>query len=145
MKLKIGQFCLLLAALIATFTAMAHLSCIVLGPECYRAQMAPQSIVESAVNGTLLAPLGTVVVSLLFMLCSIYSLSRAKIIRPLPLTNLAIVILAAICVIRGLLAFQLKIRHPELVGVPELISSFIWFVSGLLFWFGHRLSPSISE
>lgn len=144
MKSIVGLSCLLLAAIVATLTAVAHLSCIPLGPACYEAQLAPHIIVESAIDGTLLAPIATLLVSLLFLLCSAYALSRAGLIRRLPLTNLAMVTLAVLCIIRGLLAFQLKIRHPELVNSTELVSSVIWFISGLLFWFGHVFFPRVS-
>ncbi|MCG9760221.1 MULTISPECIES: hypothetical protein [unclassified Pseudoalteromonas] len=37
---------------IAIFTAVAHLSCIYLGASCYRAQLAPTDIIDSAIAGT---------------------------------------------------------------------------------------------
>jgi len=85
MNKKYGKFLLFLVAIIAIGTAIAHMSCIVLGPQCYAVQMAPAEIIQSAKDGTLLAPLGTFIISLLFVVVALYALSSAKIIRRLPL------------------------------------------------------------
>lgn len=63
MNAKHGIVLLVVAALVAFFTALAHLSCIYFGPQCFSVQMAPPIIVESARRGTLLAPIATVVVA----------------------------------------------------------------------------------
>ncbi|EWH08387.1 hypothetical protein DS2_17637 [Catenovulum agarivorans DS-2] len=76
-------------ALIAVFTAIAHMSCIYLGPSCYQAQMAPPDLIESAQNGTLLAPIATVIVSALFLICGLFALSAAQIITRLPFLTAA--------------------------------------------------------
>ena len=47
--------------------------------------MAPVSVIESAKAGTLLAPLGTIVVSAIFIVFGCYALSGATLIRRLPL------------------------------------------------------------
>ena len=66
MGFKFGVISLVCAAVIAISTALAHLSCLYFGPECYAIQMAPPVIVESAKAGTLLAPLGNLLVSSIF-------------------------------------------------------------------------------
>ena len=66
MSKRVGIVALSLAASIALFTVIAHMSCIFLGPACYQAQMAPPIIVQSAIDGTLIAPIGTTFISLLF-------------------------------------------------------------------------------
>lgn len=139
MSLNIGPFLLGIAAVVALFTALAHLSCIVLGPTCYEAQLAPPQIVQSAIDGTWIAPVGTVAISALFLLCAAYALSRAGFIRQLPLVGLASITIVILCILRGLLTFQLKYRHPELVDTYNFIIGSVWFITGLLFWFGHKL------
>ena len=89
-KNKVGQLFLCIVAGIAILTAIAHISCVFLGENCYRSQLAPEVIIQSAVNGTLLAPVGTTFISLLFLLCAIYALSAANIIIKLPLLKTAI-------------------------------------------------------
>lgn len=143
MKRKIGVVLLVLAALIAMGTAAAHLSCIYLGPECYAAQMAPPPIVESAINGTYLAPIGTIFASAVFVILGLYALSGAgftgKLIDKLPLVNYAIYSITTLCIIRGLLPLQLWLRHPEKVNDTVLYVGIVWLITGLLYLVGYRI------
>lgn len=143
MKRKIGVVLLVLAALIAMGTAAAHLSCIYLGPECYAAQMAPPPIVESAINGTYLAPIGTIFASAVFVVLGLYALSGAgftgKLIDKLPLVNYAIYSITTLCIIRGLLPLQLWLRHPEKVNDTVLYVGIVWLMTGLLYLVGYRI------
>ena len=75
MKSKLGLLLLVLAVLITMGTGTAHLSCIYFGPQCYAAQIPPAIIVESAVNGTYLAPTGTMFVSGIFIVLGLYELA----------------------------------------------------------------------
>jgi|GEM_PF-702795 len=138
MKTKIGMLFLLLAALIAISTALAHLSCIYLGAECYAAQMAPQQIIDSAIKGTYLAPIGTLFASATFVMMGLYALSGAGIIRQLPLTKYTIYTIATLSIIRGILPLQLWVRHPERVSDLVLTIGIVWLVAGLLYLLGYR-------
>lgn len=133
-----GTVFLIVAALIVMGTAIAHLSCIVLGPQCYSLQMAPPSIIDSAQQGTLLAPLGTVLVSSVFVAFGLYALSAARIIRKLPLLNLAIYAISILFVIRGLLPTQLWLRHPERVSDAIVYVGCAWLATGLMYFLGYR-------
>ncbi|MDP4537415.1 hypothetical protein Q3O60_14575 [Alkalimonas collagenimarina] len=145
MHTKQGIFLLIIVAIIAIATASAHLSCIYFGPQCYSAQMAPSAIVESAKSGTLLAPLGTIAVSILFVTLAAYALSAARLIRQLPLLNTGIYLIAALCIIRGILPLQLWLRHRSIVNEIELYVGFIWLAVGLFCFFGFRAmnKPSV--
>jgi hypothetical protein len=140
---QVGVVFLVLAALVAMGTAAAHLSCIYLGPECYAAQMAPQQIVESAINGTYLAPVGTVFASGIFVVLGLYALSGAgftgMLIDKLPLVNYAIYTIATLCIIRGVLPLQLWLRHPEKVNDTVFYVGIVWLVTGLLYLVGYRI------
>lgn len=81
MNNRIDTYLLILAAAISIVTAMTHLSCLILGPQCYAAQMAPKVIITSAQNGTMFAPIANIMISSLFIICGIYALSAAKVIR----------------------------------------------------------------
>jgi len=135
---KHGVVFLVVAALIAIFTAFAHLSCIYFGPQCYSAQMAPPVIIESAKAGTLLAPIGTIFVSSLFILLGCYALSGAKIIRKLPFLKVAIYGIAFLCIVRGILPLQLWLRQPDKVADAVLYVGLVWLLTGLLYMFGYR-------
>lgn len=139
MQAKFGIVALILAAVIAILTAIAHLSCIVLGPECYSIQMAPEPIVESAKTGTLLAPLGTVFVAFIFISFGLYALSAAKLFYPLPKVKLVVHVIGFACVIRGVLPIQLWLRKPEKITEPVLYVGIVWLVVGIFYLLGHHL------
>ena len=75
-----GFVALLLGALIAIVTAVAHMSCIVIGPSCFKAQLAPPHIVRSAMEGTSTAVIETIIVSSLFLACAFFAISGAAVI-----------------------------------------------------------------
>ncbi len=136
--MKYGVIFLVIAAMIAIGTALAHMSCIFLGPECYATQMAPPQIVESAKNGTLLAPLGTIFISSIFVVLGLYALSGAQFIRKLPLLNIGLYTIASLCIIRGVLPLQLWLRHPEKVSDLVFYVGVVWLLTGFLYLFGYR-------
>ena len=133
-----GVILLVIAAAIAFLTALAHLSCIYFGPQCYEIQMAPPDIVESARAGTLLAPVGTILVAMIFVVLGCYALSGAKLMRELPLLKFGVYTIAVICIIRGILPLQLWLRHPEKVNAAVLLAGFIWLGVGLCYLLGYR-------
>lgn len=139
MKSKSGKILLTLAAMIVIGTAFAHLSCIFLGVKCYSVQMAPQQIVESAKNGTYLAPVANIIVSSIFVTWGLYALSGAGIIRKLPLLNLVINSISILCIVRGLLPLQLWLRHPERIGDLDIYYGIGWLITGLLYLFGYLM------
>ena len=138
MSTKQGAVLLFIAGVIAVLTAFAHLSCIFLGPQCFETQMAPVSVIESAKAGTLLAPLGTVVVSTVFIVFGCYAFSGATLIRRLPLLSFGIYAIAAACIIRGILPIQLWIRQPDRVTDTVLIGGGVWLLVGLCYFFGYK-------
>ncbi len=139
---KSGVTLLVIAALIMGFTAIAHLSCIYFGPQCYSAQMAPPVIVESAKAKTLLAPLGTIFVSSIFLVLSAYALSGAGIVRKLPLLKLIVYGVGTLCIIRGILPIQLWLRHQEKVSEFVLVVGVAWLIVGLCFIVGFRATST---
>ena len=117
-------------------TAIAHLSCLVLGPECFKAQLAPASLVASAEAGTLFAPLATIFVSLLFLLASAYALSAMGVIPLLPLTTMALAVLAVLCLLRGFATIPLAFLLSELMTPFSVVAGVLWLVVGLCYGYG---------
>ncbi|MCO7187895.1 MULTISPECIES: hypothetical protein [unclassified Pseudoalteromonas] len=138
MSRRYGIVLLLLATLTAFLVAVAHMSCIYFGPQCYAAQMAPPFVVESARAGTLMAPLLTLAVSAIFILLGCYALSAARFIRRLPFLRLGIYSISAVCIVRGVLPIQLFFRYPEKISDPVLIAGIVWLLVGLCYLFGFR-------
>lgn len=132
-----GKIALILAAVISIVTAISHLSCIFIGPVCFEAQMAPHEIVKSAINGTMLAPIATLIVSGLFISCGICSLSGAGIIKKLPYINFLLVLISALCIFRGISTVPLSFLFPEMVSAFSILAGSIWFFTGLLFAYGY--------
>jgi len=135
----LGKLALVVVSIIAVLTACAHMSCIVLGENCFRAQMAPEIIVKSAVDGTWLAPIGTTLVSGLFLTCAVYALSAAKYIKHVPFTKAAIYAIAGLCLLRGAATLPLSIIHFDKMTTFAYIAGIIWFISGVLFVAGYLL------
>ena len=128
---------LLGAAAIAVITAVAHLSCIFFGPKCYEAQMAPPQIIQSSIDGTLLAPIGTIFVSLLFLSCALFAISGAGYIKKLPLLNKALLCISVLCILRGLMTIPLSFLFPEMVSSFSIIAGCTWFTAGILYFYGY--------
>jgi hypothetical protein len=133
-----GIVTLLVAAFIASGTAIAHLSCIFLGPTCYKAQMAPPQIVQSAIDGTLVAPIGTVVVSLLFLTCALFAVSGAGYIKRLPFLNSALITISILCIVRGISTIPSSYLFPEMVSSFSIMAGVVWFFVGVLYLYGYR-------
>jgi hypothetical protein len=140
-KSTCGIIFLVLAALIAIGNAVAHMSCLYFGPDCYAVQLAPAQLVESAKNGTYLAPIGAVVVSVIFVFWGLYALSAAGVVRKLPFLKFAIYAISILCIIRGILPLQFWLRHPEKINDAAFYYGIAWLITGLLFWFGYKLAP----
>ena len=139
MNKKTGIVLLIAGSAVAIATALAHLSCLYFGPEFYAAQMAPPAIVESAQQGTWLAPVGNIFVSSLFLLMAAYALSGAGIFAKLPLLKPAMYTIAVLCIIRGVLPIQLWLRKPDRVTDEVLIVGLVWLLTGFLYLFGFRI------
>lgn len=135
---KTAKLSLLIGGSIAFFTAIAHTSCIFLGPTCFEAQMAPPELVQSSKKGTLLAPIATLAISGMFVLCGLYALSGAKIIKQIPLTYLALVVISGLSIIRGLSTIPLSFIFPEMVSGFSIFAGVIWFLTGLLYAYGFK-------
>ena len=140
----IARIGLVLGALIAIFTAIAHMSCIYFGPACFEAQMAPSEIVQSAIDGTWVAPVGTLLVSSIFLLCAAYALSAAKLLKTLPFLRLGMYVISLGCIFRGVATLPLSFAFPEMVSAFSIISGLVWLLSGFLFLFGYRYSGRVT-
>jgi hypothetical protein len=133
-----GVILLISVAILAFFTALAHMSCIVLGPECYRAQMAPEYLITLSSTDPWRAAFETTLVSLLFVATAAYCLSGANVIRRLPLLKQAIITLSVICTLRGVATLPLSLLFPDQVTTFSMIAGSLWLLAGLFCFFGYR-------
>ena len=135
MKFSVSEKFLIIGGLIAGFAALWHLLMIIGGPNWYAFSRAPLYIVESAKEGTFIAPVGAVAIAVLMFICTAYAFSGAGVFGKIPLLKLALPTISLICLVRGLyispIFFQLKA-----LGAWHLIASAIWFFVGICFLFG---------
>jgi len=124
---------LISAGIIALLAAIWHLLCIFGGPSWFAFARAPQAIIDSAHQGTLLAPIGTIIVASLMFSCSIFAFSAAGIIAKVPLLKPALMTIATLCTLRALVALPMIVTT---LDVWEMVASTVWFYVGLCFIIG---------
>jgi len=135
---------LISAGVIASASAIWHLLCILGGPSWFAFARAPQQIIESAQQGTSLAPLGTIVVAGLMFACSIFAFSATGIIRKVPLIKSALITIAILCTLRGLIAIPVLIQATG-IDTWEVIASTVWFYVGVCFTLGSIEQYTLSK
>lgn len=126
---------LISAGVIAAASAVWHLLCILGGRSWFVFARAPQQIIESAQQGTLLAPIGTVIVASLMFACTIVAFSAVGLIRKVPLLKPALITISLLCTLRGLIAIPF-LMTPTGLDVWEVIASSVWFYVGICFIVG---------
>lgn len=141
LEIDIRKKFLILGGVISAFTAVWHLLMIVGGPTWYAFARAPIYIVESAQEGTLLAPTSAIAIAVLMFICSVYSFSGAGLMRKIPLLMPALVIISIICLARGLYVLPLFFSM-EILGIWHLVASSIWLFVGMCFLMGFSASVS---
>ncbi len=131
-----------LAGIIALIGVAIHIAAIFGGASWYAYFGAPASVVQSARDGTWLAPVGALVIAGLMAICAAYAFSALGVIRRLPLLRTGLVCMAVICLLRSLVLWPLMINHPELRNTFEIVAAIVWGVAGVGFAFGYRLVQS---
>jgi len=125
---------LLLGALISACAAIWHLLCIIGGPSWFEFARAPKELVESAKQGTWLAPVGAIFIAVLMFTCSLYALSATRIIKKLPLIKTALVVISSLCLVRGLIVVPYLMKFG--FDMWEFIAAIVWFFVGLCYLIG---------
>ena len=128
-----------LAAIIALIGVIIHIAAIFGGTSWYIYFGAPPSVVESARNGTWLAPVSTLIITSLMAICAAYAFSALGVVRRLPFLRTGLAGMAIICLLRSLVLWPLMINHPELRNTAEVVGSIVWGFAGLGFMSGWRL------
>lgn len=123
---------LISAGVIASLSAIWHLLCIFGGPSWFAFARAPQQIINSAEQGTLLAPFGTVVVACLMFACSIFAFSATGLIGKVPLLKSALITIALFCTLRGIFGIPTFVNSMG-VDLWQVIASTVWFYVGVCF------------
>lgn len=85
---------------------------------------------KSAEQGTLLAPIGTVVVASLMFACSIFAFSAAGGNSQRSSTQISFNYIAVLCTFRGLIAIPTFVTSTGL-DIWQIIASAEWFYGGI--------------
>ena len=83
--------------------AAVHVAALAGGPEWVAFVGAPRAVVESARDGTWLAPAGALGIAALLAIWALYAFSGARWLRPLPLLQPVLAVVAVIFLLRGAL------------------------------------------
>ncbi|MEO3679749.1 hypothetical protein ABGI61_12005 [Rheinheimera sp. FR7-31] len=127
----------LLAAAICCFAAaLAHLGCIVFGGDWYRFFGAGEQMARMAEQGLWYPTVVTAVIVLLLLVWALYALSGAGVIKRLPLTKLALLLINSLFLLRGVAFVGLMPRFPENSLMFWFVSSAICLLIGGLFAVG---------
>jgi len=129
---KVQSKLLISAGIIASASAIWHLLCILGGPTWLAFARAPQQVIHSAQQGTLLAPVSTVVVASLMFACAVFAFSAAGLIRKVPLLKSALITIAVLCTLRGLIAIPTFVNSIGL-DIWQIVASSVWFYVGICF------------
>ncbi len=145
LKFSVKSKLLISAGVIASVSAVWHLLCILGGPSWFAFARAPQQIIDSAHQGSLLAPIGTIIVAGLMFACSVFSFSAVGLIRKVPLLKSALITIATLCTLRGLIAIPTFVTSSGF-DIWQIVASTVWFYVGICFIAGsieqYRLGKS---
>jgi len=135
---------LISGGIIAFASAIWHILCIFGGPSWFAFARAPQFIIDSSQQGTLLAPIGTLIVASLMFACTIFACSAVGLIRKTPLIKTALITIAILCTVRGLIAIPTFVTSTGL-DLWQVIASTVWFYVGVCFIAGSVEQFSVSS
>lgn len=129
-----------LAAAILFVGALLHVGVLIAGPRWIAFVGAPPAVVESAANGTWLAPASTLGIAALLATLAFYALSAAGMLPRLPLARTVLALFAAIFVVRGLIIvpalLEGRVNWAAQVDLFIIVSSALILALGLALCLG---------
>ncbi|MDK2126158.1 hypothetical protein [Parachitinimonas caeni] len=136
---EIESHSLMFAGVGAILGAALHVVALIGGPEWIAFLRAPAAVVESARQGTWLAPVGCLFIAGLMTGCGLYAFSGAGVIGRLPFLRAGLVSIAAVCLLRGMILLPFLLYRPELfdkLPVFDVVASLVWFMIGAAYAIG---------
>ena len=126
--------------------ALAHLAVIAGGPDWYRWFGAGEPMARAAERGNLIPAIAAVGIAAALALSSSYALAGAGLIGRLPLMRLALVVISAILLGRGLAVLVPGAWRPDLTFAFKLWSSLIVLALGACYALGTwQAWPALSN
>ena len=134
--LSVSGQALVLGGALTVVAAVAHLACIAIGPPAYRFMGAGERMARAVEAGKTRPTLVTLAVAVILLLLAAYGFSGTGVIRPLPLTGLALPIISLIYLVRAFAFPLLRPVFPENSTKFWFVSSSICLLLGLLYAVG---------
>ena len=136
---------LIAGGVLSAAAAVLHLAVIVGGPDWYRFFGAGEGMARLAEQGSWTPTAVTIGIAAVLTLWAAYAFSGAGLIRRLPLTRTALVLISAIYLLRGLVLVPAYAINPGGVEPFVLWSSLIVLVYGLAYAAGTWIAwPALS-
>ncbi len=136
LKISVQSKLVISAGVIASASAIWHLLCIFGELSCFVFVRAPQQVIESAQQGTMLSPISTVFVASLMFACTVFSFSAAGLIRKVPLLKSALITIALLCMLCGLIVISTLATSTGL-DIWQIVASTVLFYVGICFLAGN--------
>lgn len=131
-----GRTFLLLAGVGSIAASVAHLACIFGGADWFRAMGAGERMARMVERGAMMPLIVTVIIAAILATWATYAFAAAGIIGRLPFMRLALVAIAAVLIVRGLMMFVPGLWRPDLSLEFKIWSSLATLVLGALFAIG---------
>ena len=144
MNYSVKSKLLISAGFVASASAIWHLLCIIGGPKWFAFARAPQQIIDSSQQGTLLAPIGTIIVASLMFACTVFAFSGAGLMCKVPLLKSALITISILCIVRALIAIPTFVNSAGL-DIWQIIASSVWFYVGISFAAGSIEQFTLSK
>ncbi|WP_028115199.1 hypothetical protein [Ferrimonas senticii] len=130
--------CLIASSACCFFAALAHLGCIVFGPDWYRMLGAGEAMAQMAEQGLWYPTLVTLSIAVILCLWGIFALAGAGVIKKLPFTRPILVVITSVFLLRAFSFSVLMPSFPDNTLTFWLISSGTCLLIGSLFAVGTK-------
>lgn len=135
--MELGQNNYLIAAAVCcVLAALAHAGCILFGADWYRFFGAGEAMAQMAEKKLWYPTVVTAGITAVLLIWAAYALAGAGVLAGLPLTRIALVLISAVFLLRGLAFTWLMPRFPENSLTFWWVSSLICLTIGTLFAIG---------
>jgi hypothetical protein len=136
---------LVAAGVLSAAAALLHLGVIAGGPDWYRFFGAGEGMARMAERGLWTPPLVTLAIAAVLAVWAAYAFAGAGLIRRLPLMRTALVAIACVYLLRGLVLVPLLALRPAQAGAFDYWSSLIVLAYGIFYAVGTwRAWPALS-
>ncbi len=129
---------LIVGGILSLLASALHIGVVIGGSDWYRFFGAGEEMASLDAAGSLYPAIITILIALVLLVWALYAFSGAGLIRRLPLIKLALVVISAIYLVRGLALFPAYLFAPQLVDAFMVWSSLICLAYGGFYAIGTR-------